>query len=562
MGGITRPTRLRSALPDVRMDPALGKLLRLRFRGRVRSMFRGLKTLRGALFFAIGVVVFAMWLGPSLAMVFIGAQVHGQFNPDLVRTMVPLALVALCGLTILNSAQQRAMHFTAAEIDFLFAGPFTRRELLVFKLSTSTLGTLFVSLVFSLVLLRYTNFWLAAFVGGFLTFLFVQLFSTAVVLIGQTVGEQAYTRTRRVVLLLFAALAAIGSAEVALAATRMGLVSLLVAFRHSWAGTILLAPADVFARAILAETLVPALLGWGALALVIDLGLLMVVLRLDVNYADSAIAASRKLYDRLERVRRGGALAWGAEGMARVRLPQLPRLGGAGPIARRQLIHAVRTSKGLAFILLVMAVPIAIMLTSSRQDHKIGMAMLPGMLGFATIFLIQMVPFDFRGDLDRMESLKALPLSSTAIVAGQLAVPTLVLTAIHLLIVAVWAAVVTGPLGALLVIAVVSLPFNFLLVGLENLLFLVFPARMTPTTPGDLQHMGRTIVLLAAKMLLLTICCGLAVGLAAIAYFVCGRSWIAAVSVAWLVLVAFGAILVPCVAAAYRRFDVSLDTPP
>jgi hypothetical protein len=352
-------------------------------------------------------------------------------------------------------------------------------------------------------------------------------------------------------------------AEAALAATRQGLLALFVGFRHSWAGTVLLAPVEVFGRAILAETLIPGLVGWGALALAIDLALLMLVLRLDVNYMESAIATSQKLYRRMEQIRRSGSgLAWAIGSTPRVHLPQLPWLGGAGPIVRRQLIHVVRASRGLAFFLIVMGVPAAIMLLASRGEDTLPLGVLPGILVFLTIFCTQMVPFDFRGDLDKMESLKSLPLKATAIAAGQLAVPTLLLTVIHLLFLGAAAVMVRGLPSALLAIAVFTLPFNFLLIGLENLLFLLFPARMTPATPGDLQHVGRAIVQLMAKMLAVAACCGVAAALGGLAYLVSGGSWIAALSVSWTALAIAGAILVPCVAAAYEKFDVSVDTPP
>ena len=94
-----------------------------------------------------------------------------------------------------------------------------------------------------------------------------------------------------------------------------------------------------------------------------------------------------------------------------------------------------------------------------------------------------------------MESLKALPLGDTAIAVGQLIVPCLVLTLLHLILLGL-AAIATGQVS--LVLAAMALfcpPLNFLFVALENLLFLAFPARITPATPGDLQHVGRTIVL-------------------------------------------------------------------
>jgi len=246
----------------------------------------------------------------------------------------------------------------------------------------------------------------------------------------------------------------------------------------------------------------------------------------------------------------------------KMHLPALPWLGGAGPIVRRQLIGAVRTARGLLLLLLVMAFPMGIMLFTSRQQHHATVGSLSGFLLFVTFFFTQMVAFDFRGDLDHMESLKSLPLRSAAVAAGQLVVPTLIMTGVHLVVLGVAAAMVEGAAAVLLAVAVFSAPFNFLLIGVENLLFLLFPTRMQPTTPGDLQHIGRLMVLLAAKMLVLLGCCGVAAALGAIAYLVGGGSWIAALSVSWLVVAIGCAALVPCVAAAYRKFDVSVDTPP
>jgi hypothetical protein len=325
---------------------------------------------------------------------------------------------------------------------------------------------------------------------------------------------------------------------------------------------VLLAPVDVFGRAMLARSLVPELVGWAALALAVDLAVLALVLRLDVNYAESSIATSQRIYRRLEQARRGAGLAWAAGSQPKLHLPPLPWLGGAGPIVRRQLIHAVRSARGLLFFLIFMGIPMGMVLVGSGHGPRGAVGALPGILVFVTIFFTQMVPFDFRGDLDHMESLKSLPLASVAIAAGQLVVPTLVLTVIHVLVLGVAAAMIQGAVTVLLAVAVFSLPFNFVLVGVENLLFLLFPARMTPSTPGDFQHMGRAMVLLAVKMLVLVGCCGLPAAFGGIAYLVFGGSWTAAISVSWLLLAIECAMLVPCVAAAYRKFDVSVDTPP
>ena len=144
------------------MNPALVRLLKLRFRGRLRQMLRGLKTPRGAVFFGIGVIIFVIWLGPTVAM---AAFHRPNFDPQTVRTMIPLALLALCLLNVLASAKQRGIAFSEAEIDVLFAGPFTRRELLLYKISVGTAGSVFGAFFFSLVFAQYARFWLAAFVG-------------------------------------------------------------------------------------------------------------------------------------------------------------------------------------------------------------------------------------------------------------------------------------------------------------------------------------------------------------------------------------------------------------
>jgi hypothetical protein len=205
---------------------------------------------------------------------------------------------------------------------------------------------------------------------------------------------------------------------------------------------------------------------------------------------------------------------------------------------------------------------VVMMLATRRGTSQAPSAIVPFVLVFATVMFSRMLPFDFRGDLDQMDWLKSLPLRPAAIAAGQIAVPTLAMTLFHWLVLGVAALFLAGSLSVLAVAAFCAIPFNFLVFSLENLIFLLFPARMMPATPGDLQHMGRVMVEMMVKMFVLVACCGTAAGLGAIAYLVFGGSWIAAVAVSWSVLAVECAILVPCVAAAYRKFDVSIDTPP
>src|SRR5947208_1066260 len=60
-------------------------------------------------------------------------------------------------------------------------------------------SAVFTSSIFSVVLLRYTHVWFAGWIGIYLALMFIQLLSTSVVLIGQSIGERSYTRPRKLV---------------------------------------------------------------------------------------------------------------------------------------------------------------------------------------------------------------------------------------------------------------------------------------------------------------------------------------------------------------------------
>jgi hypothetical protein len=181
--------------------------------------------------------------------------------------------------------------------------------------------------------------------------------------------------------------------------------------------------------------------------------------------------------------------------------------------------------------------------------------------------LTPLLTFDFRGDIDRMDLLKALPLPPWRVALGQLLAPTLVLSAVQLLVMgfvqALWGGVELLLWGLLLFAA----PFNFLSFGVENLLFLWFPSRPTPAAPGDFQTMGRQTLMLLAKMAILglVIVPAAAAGTAA---YVAARLVLevngvpAGLAAGWLVLTVLSSGVVPLVASAFRRFDVARDTPP
>src|SRR4051812_34325007 len=115
------------------LPPALIQLLRLQGIGFVRRLWRAIKRPKGGVLFGFGVVFFILWLGLSI--------VTGRMQQNAlesVRTVAPLLLLGVCLLTAVTSAGDKAIAFTPGEVDFLFPGPFPRRQLLLFKLTKST----------------------------------------------------------------------------------------------------------------------------------------------------------------------------------------------------------------------------------------------------------------------------------------------------------------------------------------------------------------------------------------------------------------------------------------
>jgi hypothetical protein len=316
-------------------------------------------------------------------------------------------------------------------------------------------------------------------------------------------------------------------------------------------------PFAPFVRTMSAQS-IGELLAWGGVSLAIDLALLAAAIRLDVNYSDVAIASSQAFYRRKKQMQQRGGAGALVLGNARLHCPGLPWLGGAGPIAQRQLTAALRGLPGLGLFLLCFAVPMLTMVIGSRHGEPILAPLAGGLIVFS-IMLTRMVPFDFRGDLEQMDWLKSLPLSATAIAAGQLVTPVVLLTAFHLGSFTILGLLDKSGHAVLLSAAAFVVLVNLLVLAVDNLLFLLAPARLHPGTGVSFQFFGRAVVEMLAKFMLLAAGGAAAVGPAAAAYFLCGRSWIAGLAVAWVLLLAMAVAMLLAVAWAFRRFDVSLD---
>ena len=182
------------------------------------------------------------------------------------------------------------------------------------------------------------------------------------------------------------------------------------------------------------------------------------------------------------------------------------------------------------------------------------------MLAYLTLLFSFQLPWSFRGDIDHMDFLKTLPVRPLALAAGELAGGIAVLSAMQLLaVVCFWAAGMSRSL--LLAVVTFAVPFDTLLLAINNVLFLIYPARFVPSGTADFQFMGRAMLFMVLEMLALLPCVGLAAGIGGLAYFASGSSWIVFGIATWVVLVLELPLFIGALAWAFERFDPATQTP-
>jgi hypothetical protein len=543
----------------------------LRLRAWARRLRRSARTGRGVVLFVAGILFFGCIVLQPLLTYFTGwGSADHAPSLDWMRHHGAELLFGYCLLTVLLSSNERAIYFSPPEVNFLFTGPFSRRQLLAYKIIAAFI-TCVVSGLFLMVFgLAYGTRPAAGYVGVVLTFFFLSLFGMLISLVGNVLGARANTVRRQVVLAGLLVLGLVLLLSLGQDLFRLDAQELPARIEASPVVQVVLTPLDWFVQAATTQSIWPDLVLYAARALAVDGVLVLLVFAVDAHYLEASAAASERIYARIQRARSGGGAfaAWrGSGGPPRFSLPALPRWGGLGPTAWRQLLTAVRSLRGLLIFLVIlggalMIAPLALTLGSDHATQPaVDLAVASGLFGVTIVSLPAMMAFDFRGDLDRMDLLKTLPIAPWRLAIGQLLAPVVLLGAIQLgalaCIHALW-----GGMGVLFLwTALVAWPLDFLAFGIDNLLFLWFPSRQTVATPGDFQLMGRQLVMLLAKFLALGVPVLMAAIVGRVVLDLTGRHWAAALAAA-LVLTGFAVPLVPVLALAFRHFDVSRDTPP
>lgn len=540
------------------MHRALLLLIRLQFKGFVRRQFTGGST-RRTVFTILGIGAFILWLGSII----LSAAVQKSKPPEEILTFLPLYLTGFALIPIVFGNEERAIAFSPAEIDFLFPGPFSRRDLVLFKMLKLVLGSIFGGILLSIWLKRFSSSFATCISAAAMYLVFINLLTTAVALIRDTVQEGAFKLVRRLV-----------------TAALLGGIAYIVYYVNKQPGPItetvhrvavsspmriITAPATVFARVFNARS-VPEFAIYASVCLAMIGAAAGLVLMFDKGYMEAALRASQRRQARVARHLRGVSIS-ADKPVRAVRLPSMTGLGPAGAIVKKQLITAVRSSRGwiIAFIITVAYGYFVTHLMGKMSDHAaarqpvVFAGLIPAM-AIMLMMLPQMLRFDFRADLDHLDYLKSLPMSADAVAVAEISVPTFILSLLGWLITGGLAAFMGLPAAVFAMAALSVPPIAVLIMGLENLVFLLVPTRLFTPGQSGMTFSGRRIAMTLARFGLLTVGGGLVTG-AGFAAWALTHSETATFATCWLVLCLIALILVKLIAWAFAKFDVSLDTP-
>src|SRR5262249_35169809 len=155
------------------MNPALRLLIWMQFVGWFRFAGRGLQTVRGVLLMLVALCVFVPWM---LVVILLPAGEAGIPAEGVTRYGPALLVTYVIAHLILTPSTPRVC-FTPAEVQFLFTGPFSRRQVLLYKVVLSLMVSLPMTLLLGLVV-RIKSGWVpGVLLGLFLISTFMLLFT-------------------------------------------------------------------------------------------------------------------------------------------------------------------------------------------------------------------------------------------------------------------------------------------------------------------------------------------------------------------------------------------------
>lgn len=541
------------------MNDALLYLTRASIRNRLALQARRLRQPRYALALILGAGYF--WL----VLLRPGAQpgrapISLWTNAEIVAAL-GILLLMLGGW--LFSGERMALAFSAAEVQFLFPAPLTRRALISYKLFRSQIIILFNALIWVFVLRRSGSVLAAPlrFLGTWMLFSNLSLHRLGAALVRTSLIEHGRAGIRRhlpaIVLgggaLVLMTLVLRDAVPAIRAAQSGGEISRAIEqSANSPAARVLLFLPRLMVAPSFAQTAV-AWVSAAGLSLVMLLLQLLWVIQSDVAFEEAAVQASVERARRIDARRRRSAQPRAGSGKAKRTIPLAPIGPAAAAIVWKNTLLLMRTGRiGSIVGLTIMAVVLSLPSIESRGVDGRFVALAALMLVVLLIVLgSRVLQNDFRQDADHLATLKTLPLSGSRLVGAEVissALPVSVLQ-IGLVLMAYVATlgdstlpIRLGTRSAILLLSpLILLAVNATTVTIQNAAALLFPGwiRVTPVVGGGVEAMGQGILVTGILLLTFVIALLPAMIASALSWWIFSRvpnGWILALLVAAAVL--------------------------
>ncbi len=561
--------------------PALHLLIRLKIRAGIRQQVRRLRRPAGWIFMLLGLGLMSIWAGGLLFGNRFSHPEPASFEIAYFWTHAGLLLLVV--MTIVGSFSHRGLYLPKEEIERCFSSPIARSDLVRYRLVVNLLRSLFAGVLFGAMTARRMPVATYAFVGVMVAMLTLPILGQAAALFLGDAENRIAKLTSRLPMRALSML---------LAFVLVAAIAFLVTSGDTGSGEALRAwlPSGLSIDAIMELPLVQALFlplrPWGALITASDAvtffswllvcGVLWyagfeLTARIPVDFRELSLATSADVAKKLNRARRGALGASGASASKRTlgwNLPWVFGRGGFGAIAWLKLASIVRKARGTLIVSASVVALVTLMMTAafdgpSAATTVVGAAML-AIIG--TFYLCAGLRFDFRTDLELMEQIKAWPVRPTLVFLATL-LPEVVLVSIALYAGIFVRAAITSAFhpGVYAVLAFQPL-VTLAWVALDNAVFLFSPVRYSPGQEGALQHMGRSVVLMLLRIVLLAVAAVVAGVPGFLVYWPLDPSFdgdatalVAGLIVCWFGLLGVNALLVLLGGHMLRRFDVARD---
>ncbi len=489
------------------LHPALLQLLIVRLTARVRRVRRRFLTGRRFGLSMLAAVLLVVWFGNALLTILF----REPTDAEAFQRLLPLALMAYALWHLLKVAWKKpanAIEWAAVEMKRINGGPFSRRDVLLYRLAGIFITSILKAGCVSLLLLPDLPRWPAGFVGLLLALCFIEVVRMTAEITAHGISDRCYQWMRAALIvatgaaaglaLLFVVAADSGRATGTLACLEYldSLLNAVLWMKETELGRVIAAPFNVLTHVILADNVSADTLGQLAAALAMLAAGVLAVFQLDRVLFKLKARAERDAYrpSEVRTVRTDGTTPEKI-----VTLPKIRWLAGMGPVIWRQVLCARQHAFGIALAFAIPAVLAILPLFQPLDPTTTLVNVTLGVVFYSAVLLPAALKFDFRRDFERLSLLKGLPIRTEAVVLGQIATPVILAGLFQFVVLGVTYLFRPFPLPDLLAVILILLPLNVFIFAVENLIFILSPYRLRQE---GIEVFLRTTLVFTAKFLL------------------------------------------------------------